>query len=272
LLKLLPLSIKELLGRFEAKSIDKFLLTGFYPRIYDQALNPTRVYGDYFETYVERDLRGLAAIKDLGLFEKFVKLCAGRVGQILNLHSLANDVGVSHTTARSWMTILEASYIVFLLPPYFRNISKRLIKTPKLYFHDVGLASFLLGLESESQVRRDPLRGNLFENMAVIEALKFRFNAGKKSNLSFYRDSTGNEVDLILEYGRGLFPVEIKAGTTINEDFFKGLKSFAKVVSERPFGMGIIYGGESVETRGDTRIFPVGQLGKMIKDVEEARG
>ena len=162
LLKLLPFSLSELKQTQFPGNIDRLLLTGFYPRIHDQGLNPTQALGDYLETYVERDLRQLAAVKDLSLFERFLKLCAGRVGQLLNLQSLGNDAGVSHSTARAWLTLLEASYIVLLLQPWHANLSKRLIKSPKLYFHDVGLAAFLLGLENETQVGRDPLQGQPF--------------------------------------------------------------------------------------------------------------
>lgn len=268
LLKLLPLSISEIKSSYPVSSIDKLLLTGFYPRVYDRDLNPTQAMGDYFETYVERDIRQLVNIKDLSLFEKFVRLCAGRVGQILNLQSLANDVGISHTTARTWLTLLEASYIIFILHPWFRNFSKRLVKSPKIYFYDVGLASYLLGLESELHVSRDPLRGSLFENLAVIEALKFRFNQGKKSNLHFYRDTKGNEVDLLIEAGPDIFPVEIKMGATIVPDFFKGVKNFSQVVPTLPFGSGLIYGGNEVQIRSDVKVYPVWKMDEMLTALE----
>jgi uncharacterized protein len=256
MLKLLPFSLEELSRAYGPMPVDKLLLSGFYPRIYDMNLEPTRAMADYYETYVERDLRRLINIRELSLFDRFVRLCAGRIGQIVNLQGLANDVGVSHTTVRGWLTILEASYIVHLLKPYFTNISKRLVKSPKLYFHDVGLASYLLGLENELHVRRDPLRGSLFENMAVIEALKFRFNHGKRDNLCFYRDSTGNEVDLVMEFGKDVFPVEIKAGATVTADYFKGLKYFARVNPDLPWGSGIVYGGNDVLVRTDCKIYP----------------
>ncbi|MFP4226818.1 MAG: ATP-binding protein, partial [Desulfobacterales bacterium] len=169
LVKLLPFSLEELQSAIKLPDIDSLILHGFYPRIWDKQLDPTQALGDYFETYIERDLRQLATIKDLNLFERFIRLCAGRIGQLLNLSSLANDAGVSHTTAGNWISILEASYILFLLPPYHRNISKRLVKSPKLYFYDVGLAAFLLGIENARQISRDPLRGNLFENMVIVE-------------------------------------------------------------------------------------------------------
>lgn len=267
LLKLLPFSMAELGRDFLPSSLDRLLLTGFYPRIYDQQLDPTQTLGDYFETYVERDMRQLAAIKDLSLFEKFVRLCAGRIGNILNLQSLGNDAGVSHTTARAWLSLLEASYILFILPPWYRNISKRLIKSPKIYFYDVGLASYLLGLENERHVSRDPLRGNLFENLVIMEALKYRYNRGRKSNLSFYRDGKGNEVDMILEVGPDLFPIEIKAGATITPDYFKGLKHFMKIMPSLPWGTGLIYGGLERQMRSDTRIYPVYALEDLLNEI-----
>ena len=269
LLKLLPFTMGEL-GRSRLPlSLDGLLLTGFYPRIYDKQLDPTQALGDYFATYVERDMRQLASVKDLSAFEKFVRLCAGRIGQILNLQSLGNDAGVSHSTARAWLSLLEASYILFVLPPWYRNISKRLIKSPKIYFYDVGLASYLLGLENERHVSRDPLRGNLFENLVIMEALKYRYNRGRKSNMCFYRDAKGNEVDMIIEFGSDLFPVEIKAGETITADYFKGLKQFRRVVPDLPWGAGLIYGGLERQIRSDTRIYPAYELEEMLAAIEE---
>ena len=279
LLRLLPLSIAELLPHERTDALDRLLLYGFYPRIYDRKLDPTQALGDYFATYVERDMRQMAAIKDLGLFEKFVKLCAGRIGQILNLQSLGNDAGVSHTTARAWISLLEASYVVFLLPPWYRNISKRLIKSPKLYFYDVGLASYLLGMENETHVSRHPLRGNLFENLVVVEALKYRLNRGKRSNMTFYRDGKGNEVDLVLEIGPDAFPIEIKSGTTITTDYFKGLRSFEKVVpalenngtdrSSVTMGSALVYGGAEKQRRGNTMIYPFYAIEEMLDGVNK---
>ncbi len=261
LVKLLPFAIEEIQSAFSLPDVDGLLYHGFYPRLWDKQLNPTSALGDYFETYVERDLRQLITIKDLNTFLRFIKLCAGRIGQLLNVNSLANDTGVSHTTARNWLSVLEASYIIFLLQPYYRNISKRLVKSPKLYFFDVGLASFLLGIENEKQISRDPLRGNLFENLVVAESLKYRFNRGQRSNLYFYRDSKGNEVDLLFANGSDLFPIEIKAGMTISKDFFKGLTHFAKVFpNHTPGGSGLVYGGEDAQQRTQVSIVPLAQL------------
>jgi hypothetical protein len=261
LVKLLPFSIAEIQTAFVLPGIDRLLYHGFYPRLWDKQLNPTQALGDYCQTYIERDLRQLVAIKDLNLFQRFIQLCAGRIGGLLNVSSLANDTGVSHTTAGNWLSLLEASYIIFQLQPYYRNISKRLVKSPKLYFYDVGLATFLLGIENETQLARDPLRGSLFENLVVAEALKYRFNQGRRSNLFFYRDSKGNEVDLLIVSGSDIFPIEIKSGMTITRDYFKGLNHFAKVFSDDiPQGSGLVYGGEDAQKRTDVAIFPVNQL------------
>lgn len=266
LIKLLPFSLEELSNSYTIPTVDELLYHGFYPRIWDKKLNPTQALRDYFETYIERDLRQLVFIKDLNLFQRFIKLCAGRVGQLLNLNSLANDTGVSHTTASNWLSLLEASYIVFLLQPYYRNISKRLVKSPKLYFYDVGLVSYLLGIENKKHIARDPLRGHLFENMVVAETLKYRLHHGKGNNLYFYRDSKGNEVDLVLTKGADLFPIEIKSGMTITKDYFKGLKHFSKVFPKNiPDGSGLIYAGEEQQKRTDVFVSPFGKMGNLLR-------
>ncbi len=269
LLKLLPFSISEIQKTTLPESLDMILLKGFYPRIHDHELNPTQALEDYYETYIERDLRQLMFIRDLSIFQKFVRLCAGRIGQILNMQSLANDTGVSHTTVQQWISLLEASYIIILLKPWYRNISKRLIKSPKLYFYDVGLAAYLLGMENENQVSRDPLRGNLFENLALIEAVKYRFNKGRKNAVTFYRDSRGNEVDMVLESGREIYSIEVKAGETIVEDFFKGLKHFSHVAGESSYGCGLIYGGKKIEQRDSCRIYPITAMEEMFEKLNK---
>jgi len=269
IVKLLPFCMGEIQSEYAHPGIDGLLYRGFYPRIWDKELNPTQALGDYFETYIERDLRQLITIKDLNLFQRFIRLCAGRIGQLLNITSIANDTGVSHTTARNWLSILEASYTIFLLQPYHRNISKRLVKSPKLYFYDVGLASFLLGIQNEKQISRDPLRGNLFENMVIMEALKYRFNQGKKSNLYFYRDSKGNEVDLLFVNGPDFYPIEIKAGMTVNKDYFKGLIHFTKLFPDNiPNGTGLVYGGETTQKRTTVNIVPFKNLARLFKEAQ----
>ena len=253
-LRLLPFTLAEvqrLKGKGPLPDLAQTMLSGFYPRIHDQNLNPSQALGDYFSTYVERDLRQLSAVHDLQRFERFVRLCAGRTGQLLNLDSLGNDAGVSHATARGWIDLLQTSYIVHLLPPWFTNSGKRLIKSPKLYFCDVGLACWLLGLRTPEQVSRDPLWGSLFENFIIMEALKDRLNAGESSEMYFYRDSEGNEVDLLLPTGGKLHAIEIKAGATVNPDYFKGLKTFTAHHPQAVAGGGVVYGGTQSQNRSD---------------------
>lgn len=268
LLKLLPFSFEELAGNGVSFDIDRLLFQGFYPRIYDAGLDPVQALGAYLQTYVERDIRQLINIKDLALFEKFVRLCAGRVGQLLNMQSLGSDIGISHTTARTWLTLLEASYIVFMLQPWHTNISKRQVKTPKLYFYDVGLATHLLGAESELHISRHPLRGNLFENMVIVEALKYRFNKGKRNNLYFWRDAKGNEVDLVVESGPDIMPVEIKSGATITDDFFKGLKNFSDRLSSPPAATALVYGGSESQRRSTVNIWRITDIQEMMETIE----
>ena len=254
MLRLLPFTLAEvhrLRGGSTSPDLAQHLLTGFYPRIHDQRLNPSQALADYFATYVQRDLRQLAAVHDLHRFERFVRLCAGRIGRLLNLSNLGNDSGVSHATARAWIDLLQSSYIVHLLPPWFTNTGKRLVKAPKLYFYDVGLACWLLGLRSAEQVARDPLWGSLFENFIIMEAMKDRLNAGETAEMYFYRDSEGNEVDLLLPTGGKMHAIEIKAGATVNPDYFKGLRTFA---AHQPaaFASGcVVFGGGQGQSRSD---------------------
>lgn len=269
LVKLLPLSIEELAAENSQVSTDELLLNGFYPRIYNTGLNPTQALGDYVATYVERDIRQLIVIKDLAQFEKFLHLCAGRIGQLLNLQRLGNDVGVSHTTIKNWLTLLEASYVVFLLQPWHKNISKRQIKSPKLYFYDVGLASYLLGAENTLHINRHPLRGDLFENLVIIEALKYRYHRGKRNNLFYWRDAKGNEVDLLLENGPDIIPVEIKAGATISKSFFKGLQVFSDRLPAPPKATALVYDGEKSQQRSNTDIFCQSDIAKMMATYEQ---
>ncbi len=268
LLKLLPLSLAELTphGSF---GVDEMLFKGFYPRIYSQDIPADQAYGDYFTTYVERDLRQLINIKNLGLFQRFVSLCAGRCGQLLNLSSLANDTGISQVTAREWITVLEASYIVFLLQPFHANIGKRLIKSPKLYFYDVGLASWLCGIEREKQLATHPLRGHLFENMVIMETLKYRYNRGQRNNLYFFRDSNGNEIDLLYTKGADILPIEIKSGQTITSSYFKGLKKFRTFFPHNlPWDTALIYAGETEQHRQETKVLQISSLPHLLDKVE----
>ncbi len=243
LVTLLPFSLTELNLINKNFDRDELIYNGFMPRIYDQNQEPTTLYRNYLHTYIERDVRQLINLKVLSRFENFLRLLAGRIGQIINLASLASDTGVSSPTISEWLSVLEASYIIYKLQPYFENLGKRIIKSPKLYFVDVGLASYLLGIESIGQIARDPLLGGLFENMVVLDALKTRYNAGKDANLYFFRDNHKNEVDLLYKYGQKLIPVEIKASRTYNSDFYKGITQFLKINGLGTTGH-IIYAGE----------------------------
>lgn len=243
LLELLPLSIGELSSAGIELTRDEYIFKGFYPRIYSEPSDPQTLYRNYLRTYVERDVRQLLNIKDLNLFEQFIHLLAGRTGQVLNLHSLGNDIGVTGKTLKEWLSVLEASFIVFRLPPYFENFGKRIIKSPKLYFTDTGFLCYLLGIEKPSQIMRDPAFGRLFENLVVIEALKARTNQGKMPNLYFFRDNNQHEVDLIYSKARTLFPVEIKASMTWNSNFLSGINYFQRTVPSAGKGT-VIYSGE----------------------------
>ena len=270
LLRLLPFSIAEARLLQADLDIETMLYTGFYPRIYDHALDPTQALGDYFETYVERDVRQISEIRNLSGFQTFVRLCAGRVGQLLNLHSLGNDAGVSHTTARHWLSVLEASYVVFLLPPYHPNLSKRLIKSPKLYFYDVGLAAYLLGIENTWQIATHPLKGGLFENLVIMEALKYRYNRGQRSNLSFYRDSSDHEVDLIYTLADRMLAVEIKAGETVTRQFFTSLHKLQRLLPEQVAGEIVVYGGTDAHVRQQVHVTIPNEFASLLEVLETA--
>lgn len=244
ILKLLPFTIAELSDSDLAFSLNDYLLHGMYPRIYKDNLDPTKFYRNYVQTYVERDVRKMINIKDLSTFQNFMKLCAGRTGQIFNALSLGNDLGLSQHTVNHWLSILEASFLVFRLQPYFENFGKRMIKSPKLYFTDVGLATYLLDITNTEQLARDPLRGNLVENFVVSDLMKHQFNEGYEPHCYFYRDSNQNEIDLVIKRGNDLIPIEIKSSKTFNKDFLKGLKYFNSLVSERCLYGFLIYDGD----------------------------
>jgi len=254
LLRLLPLSINELKNADRLPSLFSLILSGFYPRKYQDNLDSTQMLGGYFSTYIERDLRQLSAIHDLQKFERFVRLCAGRTGQLLNMNNLANDAGISHSTVRQWIDLLQASYIIFLLPPWFTNTRKRLVKSPKLYFYDVGLASWLLGIHQPEHIQRDPLYGALFENMIIVDRLKSTYNLARPVGCYFYRDNTGNEVDLIEPEGHQVHAIEIKGGATISADYFKGLSRFKNAFPETFLDGTVIYGGDHSQQRTEWTI------------------
>ncbi len=243
LLTLYPLSIAELTAAGIDLPRDEYVFRGFLPAVYDRNQNPSVAYESYYRTYVERDVRQLVNVAHQQSFELFVQLLAGRIGQVVNLESLSGEVGVSAKTLKEWLSVLEASFIVFRLAPYYNNFGKRFIKTPKIYFTDVGLAAHLLQIESAAQVSRDPLRGGLFENLVVLEALKARANAGRSSALYYMRDKTGTEADLVLEVRRRLHLFEIKSATTPDASMAANLRKLSRL-SDRIIDGHVIYGGE----------------------------
>ena len=267
LLRLLPFTLAERERAGASGTMDDIIYAGFYPRIFDQGLEPRQALGDYFETYVERDVRRLGEIRNISSFQRFVRLCAGRVGQLTDLVSLGADAGVSHTTARNWLNVLETSYIAFRLPPFRNNIRKRLVKSPKLYFYDVGLASYLIGIERAEQVATHPLRGALFENLVVVEALKYRFNLGRPSNLSFFRDSRGLECDLLFEAASGMGAIEIKSGATIAADFFDSIDTIAKLIPKISMKV-VVYGGTDRQSRSAGEVVPFDDLYDALERFE----
>ncbi len=242
IIKLLPFSYKELFNN-KIENLDTILFNGEYPAIFDRKIPAEKYYPSYIETYLERDVRQIKNITDLNLFQKFLELCAGRTGQILNKKSISNECGISQPTVENWLTILEASFIIVRIQPYFKNLKKRVIRSPKLFFFDTGLACNLLGIHSPQQLNNHPLRGEIFETFIISEFLKLQFHRGKRSNYHFYRDSNMNEIDLIIETGYGSVPVEIKSGQTINNSFFKGLDYFRKIENRYKYS-GLIYAGE----------------------------
>jgi predicted AAA+ superfamily ATPase len=243
ILTLLPLTINEVLTTCKITDRDELIYRGFFPRIYNDDLNPTKAFANYYQTYIERDVRQLIQLKNISLFEKFLKLLAGRVGQVVNLSSLSNDVGVTSTTLQEWLSVLEASFIIFKLEPYYENFGKRVIKSSKIYFTDTGLLAYLLDLDSSKIVGRDPLIGNIFENLVLLELLKSRLNCGLRPNMYFFRDTNGNEVDIIFKQGAKLVPIEIKSSSTFNKVFTKGIYNFQKISSKATKGI-VIYNGD----------------------------
>jgi predicted AAA+ superfamily ATPase len=245
-LKLAPFSISELKNAsLLPDSLNEFLFTGCYPRIYDKQIPPTDFYPHYIQTYIDRDIRSIREIANLSLFVRFLKLCAARSGQLLNVSSLANEAEITVPTANAWLSLLESSYVVFLLKPYHTNFNKRLVKSPKLYFYDTGLLSSLLGLENAAQLSTHYLRGELFENMVVSEIVKKYFFEAKEPSIYFWQDSNKNEIDMLLETGGKLQAIEIKSSATMKSNFFDNLERFRLVSGIDQNNLSVIYGGDT---------------------------
>jgi len=249
ILKLLPLSLTELdRAKLLVNSFASVAYQGFYPGIFDQQLKPTDFYPNYVNTYIERDVRQLKQVGNLHTFSMFLKLCAGRAGQLLNLSELSNDIGIAVNTAKSWLAILEASYIIFRLYPHHKNFNKRLIKMPKIYFTDTGLLCYLLGIKSPEQIQVHFAKGAIFENLVIADLLKKRLNKGLEPNLYFWRDHRGKEIDLLIANGTELLPIEIKAGETKSMDFFNNLSYWNSISGCKPEKAMVIYGGDDNRT------------------------
>lgn len=270
-LHLLPFSLAELEGRpapalreigrappvprESTRGLFQTLFTGFYPRIHDRDLDPAIWLRDYYQTYIERDVREMIAVGDLEAFGRFVRLCAGRSGHLLNVSGLAADAGISHTTARRWLSVLEASFLIMLLRPHHRNFSKRLIKSPKLHFLDSGLLCYLLRVRSPEDLRAHPARGPIFESFVISELLKAYHHQGLEPDVYFWRDSAGHEMDVLLDWGGEQVPLEVKSGETVGGDFFRSLRYWRKLVGDDDAPAGLVYGGDRSFVREGVSVY-----------------
>ena len=262
--ELLPLSADELAAANKAPTdLNTALFQGGYPALYDRDISPQDWFANYISTYLERDVRQLVSVRDLSQFQTFVKMCAARSGQLLNLTSLGADCGISSVTAKHWLSVLEASYIVTLLQPHHRNFGKRLVKAPKLYFYDVGLAAWLLGIRDAATLVTHAARGALFETYVVCELTKQRLNAGQPRDLYFWRDSAGNKVDVLIESAQGLQAIEIKSGSTFASDWSSGLKKWNKFAGDESIKPTLVYGGNESYAREGVQVWGWQDVGKI---------
>ena len=262
--ELLPLCADEMATSQKAPAdLNAALFQGCYPALYDRDVSPPDWFANYISTYIERDVRQLVAVRNLTQFQTFVKMCAARSGQLLNLTSLGADCGISSVTAKQWLSVLEASYIVSLLQPHHRNFGKRLVKAPKLYFCDVGLAAWLLGIRDATSLDTHAARGALFETYVVSELMKQRLNAGQPRDLYFWRDSAGNEVDVVIESAQGLQAIEIKSGSTFASDWTDGLKKWQKFAGDESIQPSLAYGGTDSHEREGVQVWGWPALGKL---------
>jgi len=259
LLTLLPFSYFELPDK---PPIEQFMFKGGYPRLIQKEILPEDFFPTYIQTYIERDVRQLIQIQSLSLFQNFLYLMAGRAGQVFNASSIANDLGVNSQTVEAWTSVLEASYIVFRLQPYYRNFNKRITKAPKVYFYDTGLLCYLLGIRAEAELQMHFAKGAIFENLVILEVMKMHYNQGRRPQLYYWRDSNQNEVDLLIQDGMKLHAVEIKSGKTINSDFFKGLTYFKKMAPDTQ--LHLVYGGNEYQKRSEATVLSIEQLEDIL--------
>ncbi|MEA3347797.1 MAG: ATP-binding protein [Pseudomonadota bacterium] len=263
--ELLPFSLPELKkATLLPTHADTILHKGCYPPLYDRDISPHSWFSAYTTAYIERDVPQLLKIQELETFQRFIRLCAGRTGQLLNYSSLATECGITHNTVKAWISVLETSYIVFILRPHHANVKKRLVKMPKLYFYDAGLASWLLGIRTAEQIMTHPLRGAIFETFIISELMKSRFNQGERPDLFFWRDSNGNEVDVIFEQRGKLMPLEIKSGKTISKESTTGLKKWLSLTNNEGTSPTFIYGGEESYKYNDIQITSWQEVGDIL--------
>jgi uncharacterized protein len=264
---LLPFDMTEL-DSIRNQKLEQIILNGFYPRVHDQKIEPQDFYPSYLQTYIERDIRTLKAVENLQTFSRFLALCAGRIGQILNLTSLANDAGISVNTAKSWLSLLESSYIIFLLQPYFRNFNKRIIKSPKIYFYDTGVASSLLRIVKSEVISTHYLYGALFENLVISEIIKCQIHRGRRPSVYYWRESNGMEIDCITERGNDeIVALEIKAGQTFNTDFIKNLRLFPTGSGSDKIKKMLIYTGKESSNIKDIRVINWQEFSSVIESI-----
>jgi len=254
ILQVLPLQRSELPATKQKITLDESIFYGSYPRIYDEGLDPTQWLGDYFQTYVEKDIRDTINITNLRSFNNFIRLLAGRVGQVMSYNSLGGDAGVTQPTVKSWVSALEATYICFTLTPHFKNFNKRITKSPKVYFYDTGLLCYLLRIKNIEQLKVHPLRGSIFENWVIVEYIKNYYNEGEEAPVYYWRDQHGHEVDLVIDEGEYLDLIEIKSGTTFQKEFFKNINWLNKLQNRAVATC--IYGGSKVLNLGDKKVVP----------------
>jgi predicted AAA+ superfamily ATPase len=266
IIRLLPLSMRELIREgIAVKQYEEYLYTGFFPRLYSSAIEPADFYSSYIQTYLERDLHLIKHVQNLSAFQTFMKMCAFRNGQIVNYSSLAQDCGITHNTAKEWLSLLETSCIIVLIKPHHKNFNKRLVKMPKLYFTDPGLAVHLAGIQSMDNLCYHSLKGGLFESLIVTEFLKCRFNQAKEANLYFWRDQHGHEIDCLIEHnGRDLIPVEMKAGRTANNDYFKEITYWNTLSGNTPDRSFVVYGGDQSQQRTAGHLIGYAQLDTIL--------
>lgn len=261
---LLPFSYEELKKtKFRISKLHELIIKGFYPRIYNSGLDPLEWYRSYIQTYLERDVRQILNVGDINSFRNFLRICAGRCGQIINLSSIGSDLGISYQTVKKWLSVLEQSYIIFLLQPYFENFNKRIIKSPKLYFYDTGLVCYLLGINSAESFNLHYLKGGIYESFVISELIKGKFNSGSNKEFFYWKDLNGNEIDCIVSSGIDLKALEIKASETIKSEFFKTLFLWNNLNPKRNKNLNLIYGGKEKQIREKINIYGWNQLGEI---------